>query len=219
MRSTIGSLLLLPVLAAGCQGSAGSDPAGDSGTGEMDAGTVLEDSGYDPAVGIRFSGPIILDDDRVLEMDPSPLVAEPFACRDPVLARVTRVVDGDTLLALGISTELDERVRLIGVDTPELGADGLPADCYGDEARDFTDQLDGRAVWLTFDRDCTDRYGRLLAYVWVGPGPQDLWERQLLARGYGWQTTFTPNDAHEATLQSDEETARRAGTGLWSECR
>ena len=217
LRSATGCLLLS--LTVGCPATTGSDATGDAGPSETDAGEVHADSGYDPALGNRFSGPIILDDGRVLEMDPSPLVAEPSACREPVLARVTRVVDGDTLLALGISTDLDERVRLIGVDTPELASDGLPAECYGNEARDFTEQLDGRAVWLTFDRDCTDRFGRLLAYVWVGPGPQDLWERQLLARGYARQTTFAPNDAHEATLLSDEELARRAGTGLWSECR
>jgi len=215
VRSTL-LCFVLALLSAGCPRS-GPGATPDAAT-ETDGGAPPVDSGYDPAIGNRFSGPLQLDDDRVLAMDPEPLVAEPFACRDPVLVRVARVVDGDTIQVSGISASLDERVRLIGVDTPELAIDGMPADCYGNEAKAFTEVLDGHAVALTFDRECTDRFDRLLAYVWVGPGPQDLWERQLLRRGYARQTTFAPNDAHEATLQEDEELARRAAAGLWGEC-
>lgn len=187
--------------------------------GGTDVGPGPVDAGYDPDTGNSFDDPVVLDDDRIFDMDPDPLVAEPAACRDPILVRVTRVIDGDTVQVSGISASLNGRVRLIGVDTPEIAHDGMPGDCYGAEAADFTGALEGHVVWLTFDRECTDRYDRLLAYVWVGPGPQDLWERQLLRRGFGWQTTFWPNDAHEDVLQQDELLAERDGAGLWSVCR
>ena len=78
-------------------------------------------------------------------------------------ATVTRVVDGDTVELGGLG-----KVRLIGVDAPEVYGG---AECYGREASGFAKrQLDGRRVRYTVGRDPRDRYGRLLAYVWLEDG-------------------------------------------------
>src|SRR5205823_1069751 len=83
------------------------------------------------------------------------------------LVAVTRVTDGDT-----IHVRLrgrDERVRFIGINTPEVGWYGGQPECFGADAARFTRSgLDGRMVRLGFDRALRDRYGRLLAYVYVG---------------------------------------------------
>lgn len=212
----------LLALAGGCPRERGGGDGGTVPDAATDAGVdAAEDAGppYDPLVGNSFEGPLNLDDARVGDMDPSALPSATSPCREPVMARVSRVVDGDTVLVSGITASLDGPVRLIGVDTPEIAHDGMSAECWGDNARDFTNELVGRTVWLTFDDECTDRFDRLLAYVWVGPGPQDLWERQLLRRGHGTLLVVSPNDAHESTLAQDEYVARTEDAGLWSACR
>ena len=83
---------------------------------------------------------------------------------------VTRVVDGDT-----IEVRLDgriEKIRLIGIDTPESVKPGTPVECYAKAASAQTDRLlEGRRVRLEFDAERRDRYGRLLAYVYVTGEP------------------------------------------------
>jgi micrococcal nuclease len=212
--------LAAPFLAAcGDDGVRGDAGAVDSG-GDADGGAG-GDSGppYDPTVGNSFDGPLDLDDSRVTMMAPMGLPASASPCREPILGRVRFVTDGDTISVNGISEPLSESVRLIGVDSPEIAHDGTAADCYGPEAAEFTGQLRNHIVWLTFDAECVDRFGRLLAYVWVGEGPQDMWERQMLRRGFGTQLTISPNTAHSDTLRQDELAAQREGTGLWSACR
>jgi len=107
--------------------------------------------------------------------------------RDEVWVRVERVIDGDTIVVSLLGEE--ERVRLIGVDTPETVAPNRPIGCYGPEASAFTKkQLEGKVVKLTtsaFQRP-RDDYGRLLAYVWVdldGDGRLELFNRVLLGEG------------------------------------
>ncbi|MDX1578876.1 MAG: thermonuclease family protein, partial [Gemmatimonadota bacterium] len=138
------------------------------------------DANYDPVEGNPFEGPLSLDDERVRALDPNLLRAGSSPCRAPILGRVHRVIDGDTVNVRGESEVFDANVRIIGVDTPEVAHDGMPEECFGDEARAFNDQLLDRLVWLTFDRECFDRFDRVLAYLHVGGGNGDLWERQLL---------------------------------------
>src|SRR5262245_47511843 len=147
------------------------------------------DSPYDPATGTRFTGPTSLDDQRVMAIEPSTLPAGPPPGRAPVLARVYEIADGDTFSAVGIGTVLDARIRMIGVNTPEIAHPPAQAECYSYDASSFTEQLLDRTVWLTFDNTCLDPYDRLLAYVFIGPGPGDFWQRQLLQRGYARQLT------------------------------
>lgn len=183
------------------------------------------------AGGNDFEGPVRLDDDLVASVDPAmlPVVGPIAACNPPVLGVVTSVTDGDTIRVTPIEGTLpeDRPIRLIGVDTPEVAhPEGMPpttAECYGNTAGIFTEQLLDRVVWLTFDAGCTDSNGRYLAYVWVGPGIEDLWQRQLLRRGLATTLSIEPNTAYAGVFNEDELFAQGVDTGielgLWAACR
>jgi endonuclease YncB( thermonuclease family) len=174
---------------------------------------------YDPMVGNCFDTAISLDDSRTMALDPALLPVAPGACHAPVLVRVQYVRDGDTLDVLGVTdTSFMGGVRLIGVDCPEVEHPPAPADCFGNEARLFTEQLDERLVWLTFDADCYDPFDRWLAYAWVGGGEGDLWQRQLQRRGFSRSLTIAPNDANAELFAADAMSALSADRGLWSAC-
>jgi len=177
------------------------------------------DSNYDPVAGNAFEGDLIFDDARMMRLDGDMLRAGSTPCRAPVLARVYHVFDGDTIEVTALDGSLDKHVRLIGVDTPEIAHSPTPADCYGPEASVFTQQLQDHLVWLTFDNDCEDRYGRLLAYVHIGGGSGDFWERQLLRRGFATVLTVGSDRSFRTEFESDEAAARAANVGLWSACR
>ena len=128
--------------------------------------------------------------------------------------RVVAVVDGDTLDVTWSGRR--ERVRLLGVDTPETVDANRPVGCYGPEAAAFTHhRLQGRTVRLRFDRQRRDRFGRLLAYVEVDGG---RFNDELLAGGYARLLVIPPNGRHGRTMLDEELRARRAGRGLWGAC-
>jgi micrococcal nuclease len=134
---------------------------------------------------------------------------------DPAgVARVTAVVDGDTLDVAWAGRS--ERVRLLGVDTPETVDPHRPVGCYGPEASAFTHRrLQGREVRLDFDRQRRDRYGRLLAYVEVDGR---RFNDELLIGGYARVLVIPPNGRHGRAMLDEELAARAAGRGLWSVC-
>ncbi|MCC6873297.1 MAG: thermonuclease family protein [Sandaracinaceae bacterium] len=205
-RARVSALLALALSLTGCPRTTGTP---------RDAGF---DAPYDPTVGNRFQGPISLDDQRVAAIDPLSLSAGATPCRAPLLARVYQVTDGDTVSVLGVEEVVDLRIRLIGVDTPEIAHDATPAECFGDEAAAFTSQLQGRVVWLTFDNSCLDPFGRTLAYVFVGGGAGDFWQRQLLRRGLARQFTDSSDRTFASLFAEDLSTAQAAPTGLWAVC-
>lgn len=135
---------------------------------------------------------------------------------DAAPARVIRVVDGDTILVDVGGRE--ERVRYIGVDTPESVKPGTPVQCYAKKASARNDALvAGREVKLVTDAEPRDRYGRLLAYVYRAE--DDLFVNAALVRdGYAQVLTIPPNVAHAAEFRALAASARRAGRGLWSAC-
>lgn len=129
-------------------------------------------------------------------------------------AHVKRVVDGDTILLTS-----GERVRLIGVDTPESVKPGTPVQCYARRASAFTHALlDGAAVRLVYGAERRDRYGRLLAYVYRARDGLFV-NAELVRRGYARTLTIAPNTGHAAEFAALASDARRAGKGLWSACR
>ncbi len=131
-------------------------------------------------------------------------------------AQVVRVVDGDT-----IRVRLDgreERVRYIGVDTPESVKPGTPVQCYAKRASAANAALvAGRRVRLVGDVEQRDRYGRLLAYVYREPDGAFV-NAQLVRDGYARTLTIAPNVAHARQLAQLAQTARRSGRGLWGAC-
>jgi micrococcal nuclease len=133
---------------------------------------------------------------------------------DGVPVRVTRVVDGDTIHVL--MDGRDERVRFIGIDSPEIAHGGRPAECFGDRAFDQTRRrLEGRSVRLDFDVDRRDRFGRLLAYVSDAQGLVNL---ALVRDGYAIVLTVPPDTRLADEFERAEVDARAAGRGLWSAC-
>jgi micrococcal nuclease len=129
-------------------------------------------------------------------------------------ATVERVIDGDTVEVRYENEVL--AVRLIGVDTPETVAPGEPVACYGPAASRFTkDNLSGKDVRLEFDVERLDRYGRTLAYVWVG---EVLFNEELVLRGFAQVSTFPPNVKYVDQFLAAQRDARKDDRGLWKKC-
>jgi micrococcal nuclease len=131
-------------------------------------------------------------------------------------AQVLRVVDGDT-----IRVRLDgrtERVRYIGIDTPESVKPGTAVQCFAKRASAANAALvAGRSVRLVADVEQRDRYGRLLAYVYREPDGAFV-NARLVRDGYARTLTIAPNVAHATELADLARAARRAHRGLWSAC-
>jgi micrococcal nuclease len=135
---------------------------------------------------------------------------------DASVGRVVKVVDGDTIhVQLGATRE---KVRYIGVDTPETKDPRRPVQCYGQRAADFNAQLvDGERVRLVRDVRARDRYGRLLAYVYRVR--DELFVNAELARlGYAQPLSIAPDVRYADRFAQLARAARRAGRGLWSAC-
>ena len=126
---------------------------------------------------------------------------------------VVSVTDGDTLRLIVDDTEL--RVRLIGIDTPEVYPD---LECYGAEAEAALADLaaPGNTVGIVYDRDPRDQYDRELLYLFTVDGR--LINLELVARGYAKAVLFEPNDRYWNELRDAEQSAREAQRGLWAEC-
>lgn len=146
--------------------------------------------------------------------------AAPTLARPPAAASggapvpVLKVTDGDTIHVRYQGT--DQRVRLIGVDTPEVPWYGGRGACYGVEAGLYArGRLGGRSVRLAFDVQLRDRYGRLLAYVYLGG---ELFNLTLVRLGYARADPIPPDTRLAGAFDAAERAARAAGRGLWSAC-
>lgn len=125
-------------------------------------------------------------------------------------AVVEYVHDGDTLFL-----EDGRKVRLLGVDTPEIGEH---AECYGDAARDLLRELlpEGSRVHVLTDTRPLDQYGRSLLFVYTDDAT--LVNLELLERGAAEAVVLEPNLLFAAQLEAAEREARAAGLGLWGAC-
>lgn len=124
---------------------------------------------------------------------------------------VTRVIDGDT-----IELENGQRVRYIGMDTPETVSPSKPVQCFGKEASDKNKELVlGKKVRLEKDITDRDKYDRLLRYVYVG----DLFVNlELVRRGYAFSYTYPPDVKFQDEILSAQQQAREEKAGLWLSC-
>jgi micrococcal nuclease len=134
----------------------------------------------------------------------------------PGLYSISHFVDGDTI-AVNMNGH-GEKVRFIGVDTPETHKPNTPVQCYGPAAADFTQHTIGKSsVRLESDPLSTDRdrYGRLLRYVYLPDGT--LVNEKLIQGGYGFYYPYFPFSKSKQ-FAADEQTAMSARKGLWGNC-
>jgi len=130
---------------------------------------------------------------------------------------VVRVVDGDTIVV-----SPHEKVRLIGVDTPETVHPKRAVQCFGNNAKEFTrSMVEHRTIRLVLDetnrvRNHKDRYGRTLAYVYFDDGT--MLNAELIRRGYAYAYTRFPF-RHVVEFRQLERIARSQAVGLWASCR
>ena len=124
----------------------------------------------------------------------------------PETALVTEVIDGDTIII-----EDGFRVRYIGVDTPEIYPQ---LEAYGMEALQANRELvEGKEVRLERDTSETDKYGRLLRYVYVNG---TFVNAELVGRGLAYAKAYQPDTKYQSYLEELESEAREAGRGIWA---
>lgn len=132
-------------------------------------------------------------------------------------ASVTAVIDGDTVIVqLG---DKEEKLRFVGIDTPETEFSPAGAECYGSEATSRARQLlAGEELLLSGDptQDVRDVHGRLLVYAQMSDG-RDFGE-VMIAEGYAREYTFANKYRNQDTYKAAESNARESGAGLWSDC-
>lgn len=153
---------------------------------------------------------------RIPTSTPSGQISLPSTSPSPTLeqkdvVRVVRVVDGDT-----IEIEGGQKVRYIGINTPETHDPRRPVQCFGKEAAAKNKELiEGKEVYLEKDVSETDKYGRLLRYVYVG----DLFINDYLVReGYAHASSYPPDVKYQAQFRNAQKEAQDNNRGFWSSC-
>jgi len=144
----------------------------------------------------------------------------PVAHAESVTGTVTRVVDGDT-----VDVRVDgkvERIRIIGLDTPETVDPRKVVQCFGREASAHAKELlpVGTAVTLEADptQDSRDKYGRMLAFILfeTDPGTNANFTEAMIAGGYGHHYVYRRPSVYADIFREAETVARTSGLGLWS---
>jgi micrococcal nuclease len=133
----------------------------------------------------------------------------PKAPASTAKVKVKRVVDGDTFVIAG-----GARVRLLGINAPETVDPRRPVERFGKEASAFAQKLlEGKTVLLEPGRNPKDKYGRLLAWVWLTDGR--FVNGELVRLGYAQVSTYRDNPDHAEYLVRAQREAREANRGLW----
>lgn len=176
------------------------------------------------AFSLITGGSLLMHDIGVIKIPglfPSPTaIPSPQPPQDSVLFPVKRVIDGDT-----IELESGERVRYIGIDTPETKHPVKKLQCYGKEASQKNSELvAGKFIRMEKDVSDLDRYGRLLRYVFVYETPQATGEavfvnEKLVREGYAYASTYPPDVAYADLFKSSQEEAEKLNRGLWNSCQ
>lgn len=130
---------------------------------------------------------------------------------------VIRVIDGDTIEANIAGTH--ERIRLIGIDTPETKKPNTPIQCFGPEASHFTKTVltEGTRILVRRDVEARDDYGRLLAYVYRSSDSMFV-NLELVKQGFAKPLTIAPNDTFAVDFVGAARSAQAAHLGLWAVC-
>jgi len=136
------------------------------------------------------------------------------------IKKVIRVVDGDT-----IEIEGKIKVRYIGIDTPETVDPRKEVQCFGVEASNKNKELvEGKMIRMKKDISNTDKYGRLLRYVWLADtsatSTAELFINDYLVRqGFAHASTFPPDVAYSKQFIEAQSEAQKNNKGLWNKCK
>lgn len=148
------------------------------------------------------------DNKRVLSTAPNQITITPPENPSPVAlvgAKVVKIIDGDTIVL-----ESGETVRLIGIDAPEK------KDCFAQRSsQEIKRLIDGKEVRLEKDVSETDRYQRLLRYIWLN---QTLINDELVRRGFAKAYPYAPDLGYKDQFAQAEQEAKENNRGLWGEC-
>lgn len=147
-----------------------------------------------------------------IQVTPSPTVSlTPSPIPDPniTIVKVTNVIDGDTFTIEGGAV-----IRMIGIDTPETVHPSKPVQCFGKEASNKTKELlEGKEVILEKDVSETDKYNRLLRYVYIG----DVFINEYLVRdGYAKSSSYPPDIKYQDKFIEAQRKAQEESKGLWN---
>lgn len=142
-----------------------------------------------------------------------------------IKAKVSKHVDGDTVWVILEDGE-KYKLRFIGINTPETVHPNKPVEFYGKEASDFTKKaLLGKTIYLEKDVSDTDRYGRMLRYIWLEI-PKEINEKEikdkmfnaiLLIEGYAQVSTYPPDVKYQDFFVKLMQESKEKEIGLWSE--
>lgn len=127
--------------------------------------------------------------------------------------KIKYILDGDTF-TLNNGT----KVRMIGIDTPEsVHQDSSNNTAWGKKASDYTKkQLSGKKVWLEYDKEKKDVYGRTLAYVWIKQGKNiKMYNKILLKKGYARAVYYAPNGRYKKKFDKLQRKAHKEKKGFW----
>lgn len=145
------------------------------------------------------------------EVTPTPVVSQKTE------AKVVKVVDGDTLdVSYNGKTE---RIRVIGINTPETVDPRKPVECFGQKASDMAKEyLSGQTVWLEADptQGERDKYSRLLRYIWTDDDSVD-YGKVIIATGYAYEYTYNTPYKYQAIYKQAQKEAEAGKKGLWAD--
>ena len=135
------------------------------------------------------------------------------------LVKLSYVIDGDTIIVDG-----NKKIRYIGINTPELKTQTTPDECFAREALDENKKLfQNRQIFLEKDVSETDKYKRLLRYVWVGDPSTSSGEAifvndYLVRQGFAQVSTFPPDVKYQQQFLDAQKEAQENNRGLWKSC-
>jgi micrococcal nuclease len=151
----------------------------------------------------------------VSRISPTPTII--IATSSSQLVKVDRVIDGDT-----IKIETGQSVRYIGIDTPELHDPRKPVQCFAKEAYEKNKQLvEGKTVRLEKDVSETDKYGRLLRYIFlpqIATAEALFVNKYLVTEGFAFAATFPPDVRYAELFKNEQKQAMESKKGLWQGC-
>lgn len=218
----IAGIAFIVMVAAGALSSAPPGPSQDPGfqrgasvpadTAKTAIDTTTPTTNNDKTTPTKDTTKTAKENQTVTQASPVPLIT----------ATVSRVVDGDTIEVAFDGTK--EKVRLIGVDTPETVHPSKGVEPFGPEASNYTkNRLDGKTVYLEKGVQERDKYGRLLAYVWQEPPTEisdaeitaKMFNARLLVNGYAQLMTIPPNVKYVDQFTRLQAQARENSYGLW----